>query len=155
MNTESNKYPYDHVRGATAEMAEFRWHHHNSRFDQLVTLTSGAHEGVWQYLLAVNGGAVAGMIGFIGAVQEYRSAVWSYVALLIFVLGLVLVGVGRAHSIHRTNTVFMGWNSLMEKYYSGELSWSEALQKDVENTDKQASIPWLLGWASFAFSFAV
>lgn len=45
----------------------------------------------------------------------------------------------------------MGWNSLMEKYYSGELSWSEALQKDVENTDKQASIPWLLGWASFAF----
>lgn len=149
MNTDSTQYPYDHVRGATAAMTEFRWNHHNSRFNQLVTLTAGANEGVWQYLLAVNGGAVAGMVGFIGAVAEYRSAVWSYIALFIFVLGLVIVGIARAHSIHRTNSVFLGWNSVMEKYYSGEITWSEALQKDEENTSNQAAIPWILGWTSF------
>lgn len=140
--------PHDHASGATREMAEFRWLFNQSRYQQLATMANSATEGVWQYLLAVHGGAVAGMLGFIGAVPAYRNTGWSYAALLVFVLGLVVLGVARAHSVHRTNSITLHWIDVMDRYYNGDITWSQACQADIDKVKVRKWIPWVLGWTS-------
>jgi len=120
------------------------------RFDQLNGLVISSAEGAWQFLLAVNGGSAVAVLAFIGAVPALQRRWWPYVVLAVFVLALVLVGVGRALVLHQMQGLLSNWSSNVNKFYRNEIEWPTVISSDEAKVKAGELIPWVVGWASFA-----
>jgi hypothetical protein len=120
------------------------------RFDQLNGLVISNAEGAWQFLLAVNGGSAVAVLAFIGAVPALQRMRWPYVILATFVVGLVLVGIGRAIVLRQMQALLTTWNGNINKFYRDELDWPTVLSLDEVKVNDGDWIPWALGLASFA-----
>ncbi|MDP9892607.1 hypothetical protein J2W32_000948 [Variovorax boronicumulans] len=120
------------------------------RFGQLNGLVISNAEGAWQFLLAVNGGSAVAVLAFIGAVPTLQRRWWPYVILAVFVLALVLVGIGRALVLHQMQALLSNWNSNVNKFYRDELEWPDVIRLDEAKVKAGESMPWVVGWVSFA-----
>lgn len=128
-----------------------RLKHHDDRFHQLNDLLNAYVGGTWTYLLAVNGGAAAGTLAFIGAKESIAKMGWPYGALALFVAGLICIGFGHAFMVHKAQLLIDKWNSNMELYWKNELQWNIAMVRDEELVKKWAWVPWILGWSALTF----
>jgi len=124
------------------------------RFDQLNGLVISNAEGAWQFLLAVNGGSAVAVLAFIGAVPTLQRRWWPYVILAVFVLALVLVGVGRALVLHHMQALLSNWNGNVNKFYRDEIEWPTVISLDETKVKAGELMPWIVGWASFALFIA-
>lgn len=119
------------------------------RWTQLNGLVISHSEGALTYLLTVNGGALAGVLAFVGAVQQIRQAPGALWALLCFAVGLVLAGVARAHSLEAMKALQRGLVADFMQYRAGKITWDRFIERD-DNRVKTWNLlgPWL-GWGSF------
>lgn len=131
------------------QIEQARDRHNHDRFTQLNGLVTSHVDGTWQYLLAVNGGGAATALTFIGAVDRLRGLTWPYVVLSIFVLGLVLVGLGRAFMVHWSSNLVEGWIADTGAYFRGQVSWFVVIKRDEDRVNRWRAVPWILGWAAF------
>lgn len=119
------------------------------RWSQLSELSTTWGDEAIKYLLFVNAGAMAGSLSFIGAMAHIRHAAWPRVALMLFVAGVVLVGVYHALRYHRTERLFRAWRQDTEKYNSDGLYWNDLLDRDEVRSKKLTWPLVLLAYASF------
>lgn len=138
----------DHHKDTSVEVMYRHEQHNQRRFDQLNGLLTASSGAVWNYLLAVNGGAAAGMLAFIGAKKELASQSWPYIVLAVFVVGLVLVGVAHAVMVHKVQALITNWNNNIVRYWNNEIGWMYHLEQDQAVVKRLAWLPWALGWAS-------
>lgn len=124
------------------------------RFEQLNSLVLSHAEGAWQFLLAVNGGGAAAMLAFIGAVSPLQKRWWPYLVLGTFVVGLVLVGIGRAYLFQRMSRLLQLWNDSMLRFYKNEIEWPQVIEDDQNAGNRGGWIATAIAWFSFA-SFLV
>lgn len=123
--------------------------YHTQRFLQLHSLVVSSAEGAWQFLMAVNGGGAVAVLAFIGAVQPLQKRWWPYVVLFVFVVGLVLVGVGRAYVFQRMTRLMNLWNGSMARLYDDQVDWLKVLRDDQTAANKREWVAVSIGWASF------
>ncbi|MHA6884329.1 hypothetical protein [Ralstonia pseudosolanacearum] len=119
------------------------------RWTQLNGLVISHSEGALTYLLTVNGGALAGVLAFVGAVQQVRQAPGALWALLLFAVGLVLAGLTRTYSLETMKALQRGWVADFEQYRSGKITWDVFIEQDSNRVRRWDRLgPWL-GWSSF------
>ena len=124
--------------------------HNQRRFNQLNDMVVSHAEGAWQFLLAVNGGGAAAMLAFIGAVAPLQKRWWPYLVLLAFVVGLVLVGIGRAYLFQRMNHLLKLWNTSMGRFYANEIEWLQVVRDDDAASNRRGWVAITIGWSAFA-----
>ena len=139
---------------ASPQTTQARSAYNTGRFNQLNGLMTSATSGVWNYLLAVNGGAAAGTLAFIGAVKELAKLNWPSWALGMFLVGLILVGLVHAFIVHRLEGLSNNWEAMTQKYWLNQVEWSEVIRSDEKLVDSWAWVPWVLGWLSLILFIA-
>lgn len=92
-----------------------------------------------KYLLYVNAGGAAIVIGFMGASESIRTSTCLRVALCCFAFGLVCVGVLRAILLHKVKYLFDNWRKGAEKYWKQDIGFTELTDKD----EKRSESDWL------------
>jgi len=134
-------------------LQQLRSKHYDDRFHQLNGLLNTYSSAVWSYLLAVNGGAAAGMLAFIGARSDIAKLQWPYWVLGVFVVGVVLIGFAHAFMVHKAQALIDNWNLNMDRYWRSEITWSHLHVLDNRLVDDRAKVPWILGWTSLLLFF--
>lgn len=135
---------------ARPELQKARSAFNDQRFQQLNNLLIGHSEGSIQYLLAVNGGGCVAMLGLVGAVEKWRMQNWPYWVLAIFVLGLVLAGLGRTVLLIHTQHLLSGWIKDTKAHFEDSLDWGNVVAADKRRVQRMKPIPWVIGLLSFA-----
>jgi len=129
-------------------LTQIRAKYNDDRFQQLNGLLGSATSSTWTYLLTVNGGAAAGLLAFIGSKPELAKLQWPYLVLLVFMSGLIFVGLAHAFIVHKVQALVDGWVENTGRYWRNEVVWSYVIDEDKKLVRKWALIPWMLGWAS-------
>ncbi|WP_321897339.1 hypothetical protein [Burkholderia cepacia] len=119
------------------------------RWAQLNGLVISHSEGALTYLMTVNGGALAGLLAFVGSVQQVRQAPGALWGLLLFTMGLVLAGCARAHSLEAMKALLRGWTADFERYRATQISWDDLIARDKSRHGKWDKIGPALGYGSF------
>lgn len=141
-------------KDAPVELRDIRERWHDERFNQLNALRTSSAGAAWSYLLTCNGGAAAGILAFIGAKDEIAVQPWPYIALCLFVAGLLCVGVAHAVTLHKAQGLLNSWSSTMVDYWSNKVRWSELMRLDQKRSEHRAKVPWLLGWLALVLFVA-
>lgn len=135
-------------KDAQPNLQQIRNKYHDERFHQLNGLVTSSSGAALSYLLAVNGGAAAGTLAFIGAKADIASQNWPYVVLSLFVVGLLCVGFAHAFIVHKVQALLDSWVLYMGYYWENRVGWSYLLGRDQDIVKKWRYVPWVLGWLS-------
>ena len=122
----------------------------SKRWAQLSDSAKLSAEEAIKYLLLVNAGAMAGALSFIGAMAHLRQAAWPKIALLLFVCGVILVGLCHAFRYHRSAWLFACWREDADSYKTDKIEWNDLLDRDKPRWRRLAWPLVLLPYASFA-----
>ncbi|PKO68276.1 MAG: hypothetical protein CVU22_09080 [Betaproteobacteria bacterium HGW-Betaproteobacteria-16] len=141
-------------KDAPPELQQSREKYHDERFHQLNGLLTSSSGAAWSYLLAVNGGAAAGILAFIGAKASVAVQMWPYAVLSLFVLGLLCVGFAHAAIVHKVQGLLQNWSSTMERYWKNQVGWDYLMERDQDLVYRWRKVPWILGWLSLLLFIA-
>ena len=83
-----------------------------------------------QYLFLVNAGGAATTLAFIGAIGATKIVFGAKVSLVFYVLGVILLGVGRAKQFHHMRGLFMHWKSQVGDYFNDKTTYDEMVAED-------------------------
>ena len=104
----------------------------DGRWAQLSALTKDVSDRAAAYLLLTNSGGAVATLSFIGAVESIRSQYAPRIALALFALGLILVGVYTAMRVHYVDRLFAHWRRGVGRFYRGEIDWDTLTREDDE-----------------------
>jgi hypothetical protein len=123
--------------------------HIRQRWAQLYELEKEWAERALKYLLLTNAGGAIATLSFLGAAPGAIGMMGAKIALSLFVLGVVLVGVSTAKTFHHMSSIFETWKTDVESYYADAITWRHLQDEDR----KRAVTHWLdyaIPYASFA-----
>lgn len=118
------------------------------RCDQLYQVAEDATARALRYLFFVNSGGAIAVLSFLGTKTEEREMLKPRIALGLFVLGLVLVGVLNTVIFHRSLSILSRWRCDVESHIRGELSWQDLLQRDHKRS-VLILIEYIIAYGSF------
>ena len=135
------------------ELKSHRIEYINRRWSQLCALEKEWAERATKYLLATNSGGAVAVLSFLGASAKARSLTGPAIALVLFLLGVVLVGIFNAYQYHRISNLFYGWKKDSENYFANKISWDLLIEEDEKRT-KPSRLAYCLCYGAF-LSFIV
>jgi len=106
----------------------------NVRWDQLYHLEKESGERALHYLIMTNAGGAIATLSFLGASDAALSLSAAKIALLLFIIGVLLVGVSTAKSFHYMSNLFESYIKGVNDYFSDKKSWDELYNEDVERS---------------------
>lgn len=123
----------------------------DKRWAQLHELEIKRGDTVLNYLFMVSGGASAATLAYIGNVAKEGNVLPIGVLWMLgcFATSLLLVGLLKIRLIYHVVAIFKGWRSLVARYYSDELPWSEVLTADERTVRQHAWIIHVIGWVAY------
>ena len=119
-----------------------------ARWEQLADLQKMWIERIYRYLFLINAGGAVAILTFMGSRSEIAESWWARTMLLLFVLGLILVGVMQAYNLHFINWLFARWRTEVTDFYDDKLHW-EVMTKDDFERAKEPLTVYILGYISF------
>jgi len=141
MNIEEMKVtdmPDSILRGVTEDIG--------MRFNGIVTVLNYWTEHCVKYISFANAGGIIAILTFMN-LKNIKSLLLPGLALVLFVIGLVLVGFLIAHMFYRMKTNRDKMITYADKFYEGNIKWGEF--KEIADKAKKFSRPALiLGWSS-------
>jgi hypothetical protein len=123
--------------------------HVNQRWGQLYELEKEWGERALRYLLITNSGGAIATLSFLGASQTALAMQNVRFALVLFVAGIVLVGVLVAKTVHHMSSLFEKWKVDVKSYHLDKITW-EHLQSEDEKRAVTRTSDYALAYASFA-----
>ncbi len=121
----------------------------SKRWEQLYEISNTAGDDAIKYLFATNAGGAVAVLAYLGTLAENGVSLLSVkFALLLFFIGIVLVGIYKANQVHYNGGLFKNYQSLVKKYYDQEIGWEAMSNSDAEKVGEPIA-PYLLGYASF------
>jgi hypothetical protein len=129
---------------ATKEQFEFI----DERFDQLIKLSTDGAEQAAKFLFLSNTGGAAATLSFLGAVESIRSQYAPKVALGLFVVGIIIVGVQMAIRVHHAEGLLSNFRHDVIAFYGEQIKWKTLTDEDLARSEKVAWI-FITGYASF------
>jgi hypothetical protein len=88
-------------------------------------LSSGDHAR--KYLTLANAGGAVALLAFMGNNPAVRNALVSRISLLLFIVGVILVGVLSAFDFHSRQHAFWTWKRLSDQFFRGEIEYQDML----------------------------
>jgi hypothetical protein len=120
------------------KLAEYAKEDRQSRIDYvtdrwkgLAELKRDAGSTAATYLMVTNSGGAAAVLSYMGALKTSTPFVHAPAMLLAFVLGVILVGVGRGMAYYRVAARFDRWQHAVEMFYKGDWTWEQVLEHDA------------------------
>ena len=104
--------------------------HINRRWGQLYELEKEWGEKAIRYLLLTNAGGAIATLSFLGASSQALNRPSAKVALLFFVVGVVLVGIGTAKQFHHMSGLFKAYKQDVEHYFADRITWEHLNDQD-------------------------
>lgn len=114
----------------------------NQRWGQLYELEKDWGERALKYLLLTNSGGAIATLSFIGASPLAIKMLGARVALVLFLSGVILVGVSTAKQFHHMSGLFKSWKSDVETYYADKITWEH-----LQDEDKKRAVADLIDYA--------
>jgi hypothetical protein len=120
----------------------------DERFEQLINDSKDVAEKAAQLLFLANAGGAAATLSFLGAVSGIRLQWAPKAALILFVVGIIFVGIHMAIRIHHVDLLLSRFRHDVIKFYDDHLEWSTLTDADAKRSEK---VLWqyLSGYASF------
>ena len=118
----------------------------NVRWGQLNELTRDWTDKAVKYLFVSNSGGAIATLSYIG--NRQKAGFLLTTTLILFLAGVVLVGLFTSLFYHYIEGLFLKWMSDVKSYLSNNLKYEDLLTKD----EKRASPKWwlyILAYASF------
>lgn len=125
------------------------------RWRQLHEMENRRADTALNYLFLVSGGAAAATLTYIGNLSKDGTSVppSAFWMLGLFSVAVLLVGLLKIWVTYKIVGIFMGWRTIVRRYYSDEITWIEALQADEANVRRWGWIIHILAWLTY-FSIA-
>lgn len=120
--------------------------HISQRWAQLYELEKEWGERALKYLLLTNSGGAIATLSFLGAAPSAIGMTGAKIALSLFVLGVVLVGVATAKTFHHMSSIFEKWKADVENYYADSITWAH-----LQNEDRKRAVT---DWWDYAIPYA-
>jgi len=130
----------DHYRNSCVSYIEQRW-------EQLNGLEKEWGERSLKYLMLTNSGGAIAVLSFIGASKASGLSV--KVSLILFVIGVILVGISTAKQFFYMSGLLKGWKKDVQRFYNDEVDWNDLLNQDEERV-KVKWVVYAIPFASFA-----
>jgi hypothetical protein len=135
------------------ELKKFKHDYIDRRWSQLYGLEKEFAERALKYLLLTNSGGAVTVLSFMGASKEVRYSFWPSFALVLFVIGVILVGFYNAKQYYHMAKLFNLWKKDAKNYFSGKITWEVLIAED-EKRSLPSIWAYILAWSSFvAFIF--
>ena len=116
---------------------------------QLQRVTTESGESSLKFLFTANAGGAVSILAYLGAIAQQPHNVGFKVALAMFFVGIIFVGIYRAFITETYGALFWKYKKSVEKYYNERLEW-ENFQKEIEAQVKKNNIPRIFVYTSFA-----
>ena len=104
----------------------------NERWGQLYNLEKEWGERTLRYLLVTNAGGAIATLSFLGASSVAFELKPLRIALVLFILGVVLVGISNAKQYHHMSSLFSAWKRETDRYFNSEMTWADLNRSDTE-----------------------
>lgn len=112
------------------ELKKQRIDHIKKRWSQLYSLEKEWGERAMRYLLLTNSGGAIATLCFLGASRLTSSMPPVIISLILFIFGVVLVGVHNARIFHHMSSLFEIYKKEVDEYFSGERDWRVLYDND-------------------------
>jgi hypothetical protein len=122
----------------------------NVRWSQLNTLSKEASDKAMSFLMVTNAGGAVATLSFLGAVKEMRLQWAPQMALFLFILGVILVGVHAAIWVHRIENLYRHWRTDATRFITDQLTWQVLTDDDDERSYSGIWKFYAVGYLSFA-----
>ena len=122
----------------------------NARRSQLNVLSKDASDKAVAFLMLTNSGGAIATLSFLGAVPVIRSQWAPKTALLLFIAGIVLVGIFSATWVHHIENLNMFWRRDANRFIDDDLDWQTLLNDDNERAFGRITHFYVMGYMSFA-----
>jgi hypothetical protein len=135
------------------ELRKFRHEYIDRRWFQLYSLEKETGERALKYLFLTNSGGAVAVLSFLGNSEKARTSIGAWIALFLFGLGVILVGIFHAWHYHRMFGLFESWKKSAREFFSGKIDWDTLIQED----NKRSAPPktgFVLGYGAFAVFIA-
>lgn len=123
--------------------------HINQRWGQLYELEKEWGERALKYLLLTNSGGSIATLSFLGASELVLRMMPVKIALFLFVVGLILVGISTAKQFHHMSGLFKAWKDDVDNYFNDKITWEHL---NCEDTKRAVDDLWdyAIPYASFS-----
>lgn len=120
----------------------------DDRFEQLINESKDVANKVAQLLFLSNAGGAAATLSFLGAVAGIRLQWAPKAALVLFVLGIIIVGIHMAIRVHYVDGLLSAFRHDVIKFYEERLDWKTLTDTDAKRSEKVAW-QYITGYGSF------
>lgn len=120
----------------------------SDRWKELAALQRDAAGHATNYLMVTNAGGAVAVLSFMGAMKTARPFDLAVPMLTFFILGVVIVGAGRALAFFHVARRFDRWRDAAHRYYNDEWTWAQALDHDSA-MGTRSRLGAFLGFSSF------
>jgi len=125
----------------------------NQRWRQLYELEKEWGEKAWKYLFLTNSGGAIAMLSFLSAYKESTHIILLKLALVIFVFGVFLIGIGIARHYHYLASLFLSYKEDANNFLIDKTSWEVLTERDAKRTKATCwSTFWNNFWPYFSFT---
>jgi len=121
----------------------------NRRWTQLHSLDKDWHERALNFLFLIHTGGSIATLGFIGSLGN-SCPIGIKIALALFVMGIITVGILTAKAVHHMSSLFAGWKRGVQEYYADKKDWDALLKEDDQRVGTNIW-NWIIGYMAFAF----
>ena len=121
----------------------------DTRWDQLNTLTKDATDKALTFLMLTNSGGAIATLSFLGAVKDIRSQWPPKIALALFIIGIILVGIFSSMWVHHIEHLYMSWRKDATRFIEGHVDWKTLTQDDETRSFAKITRFYVAGYLSF------
>ena len=119
------------------------------RWEQLSNLTLDLTNNGIKYLFLINSGASVALLAFLGSSEKIRALIWPWYALILFVGGIIFVGIINFARYHLVEHIYKNWRNDVFKYYDNKICFKTITDNDTKRSEKFSFLV-LLAYFSFA-----
>lgn len=102
----------------------------NQRWSELHALEKECGNRALRYLLLTNSGGAIAILGFLGTSKIAIEMMGVKIALVLFVLGILLIGASMGKQYHHVSRLFTAWKKNVHTYFQDEMEYQSLLDKD-------------------------
>lgn len=125
----------------------------NQRWGQLYELQKEQGDTAIKYLFFTNSGGAIATLGFLGAFPESIKMVGAVIALIMYMVGVIMVGMIHARNYHKFTKLFDGWKHDVNTFYQNKISWRQLHDQDDARSGENYK-DYVLPYAAFILFIA-
>ena len=119
-----------------------------NRERQLQSITTESVDKSLTFLFSANAGSAVALLAYLGAIASNSSAIEFKVALAMFFLGVMFIGIFRAFVTEMYGSLFWKYKKSVENYYEEKQEW-EDFYREVKAQVVKNNIPRIFVYTSF------